>query len=113
MSFARPMTSSRHPSSSNTARTPIPTTGRRALRFAAATRGGQRKELAATDSPQATGERCMRTTLRWLFAATAFGLGSAATAAEPGAGSSAYLSIRATSVALRHVTVIDGTGEAA
>jgi hypothetical protein len=57
--------------------------------------------------------RFMRTILRWLFTATAVCLSSAGARAEPGAGNSAYLSIRATSVALRHVAVIDGTGEAA
>jgi Amidohydrolase family len=57
--------------------------------------------------------RFMRTILRWLFTSTAVCLSSAGARAEPGAGNSAYLSIRATSVALRHVAVIDGTGEAA
>jgi Amidohydrolase family len=55
----------------------------------------------------------MCTTLRWLFTATAVSLSSAGALAEPNSGNSAYLSIRATSVALRHVAVIDGTGEAA
>jgi len=54
----------------------------------------------------------MRTTPRWLLTATALGLWSAGGHAEPRDGNAAYLSIRATSVALRHVAVIDGTGEA-
>ena len=57
--------------------------------------------------------RLMRTTHRVVLTATAFCLLSAGALAEPGAGNSAYLSIRAPNVALRHVAVIDGTGEAA
>jgi hypothetical protein len=54
----------------------------------------------------------MGTRLRWLIAAAALGFGTQGTTAEP-SGSAAYLSIRSASVALRHVAVVDGTGEAA
>jgi len=54
----------------------------------------------------------MGTRLRWLITAAALGFGTQGTAADP-SGSAAYLSIRSASVALRHVAVVDGTGEAA
>jgi hypothetical protein len=54
----------------------------------------------------------MRTAFRWLLTTTALGLWSAGAHAEPVDGNAAYLSIRASSVALRHVAVIDGTGDA-
>jgi Amidohydrolase family len=57
--------------------------------------------------------RILRTARRWLFPAAALCLWSAGALAEPSGGTSAYLSIRAGSVALRHVAVIDGTGAAA
>jgi hypothetical protein len=50
--------------------------------------------------------------LRWLIAVGALGCSTQGTTAEP-SGSAAYLSIRSASVALRHVAVVDGTGEAA
>ncbi|MBV8910674.1 MAG: amidohydrolase, partial [Gammaproteobacteria bacterium] len=53
----------------------------------------------------------MRATHRWLLTSTALCLWGTGALAEPSGGSSTYFSIRTTSVALRHVAVIDGTGE--
>jgi len=54
----------------------------------------------------------MGTTHRWLVAATAVSFSTTVALAES-SGNAAYLAIHAPSVALRHVSVIDGTGAAA